>query len=109
MCARAEENKSLLQQYKTPVLLLGGVAAGSLIGAAAPDFGQKPSPIGGSFLNLLFTIAAPLVFVSIACAVGSMVNMRRLASTVVKSPQRPGFRDAARPERRTHTAMPPCR
>lgn len=87
MCACAKETKSLWQQYKTPILLLGGIAVGSLIGAAAPDFGQKLSPIGDIFLNLLFTIVVPLVFVSIACAVGSMANMRRLGkilgSTVV--------------------------
>ena len=70
--------QSLWQQYKTPILLLGGIAAGSLIGVISPGLGQTLKPIGDVFLNLLFTIVVPLVFVSIACAVGTMANMNRL-------------------------------
>lgn len=70
--------QSLWQQYKTPILLLGGIAIGSLIGVISPGLGQTLTPIGDIFLNLLFTIVVPLVFVSIACAVGSMANMNRL-------------------------------
>ena len=44
----------------------------------APNFGTTIKPIGDIFLNLLFTIVVPLVFVSIASAVGSMANMKRL-------------------------------
>ena len=40
--------------------------------------GTTIKPIGDIFLNLLFTIVVPLVFVSIASAVGSMANMKRL-------------------------------
>jgi len=70
--------KTFWQQYKTPILLLGGIALGSLIGVVAPGLGQNLKPVGDIFLNLLFTIVVPLVFVSIACAVGSMANMNRL-------------------------------
>lgn len=81
------QKKTFWEQYKTPILLLGGIAIGSIIGIISPAFGQKLSPLGDIFLNLLFTIVVPLVFVSIACAVGSMANMKRLGkilgSTVV--------------------------
>ncbi|MDE6456927.1 MAG: dicarboxylate/amino acid:cation symporter, partial [Dysosmobacter sp.] len=70
--------QSLWQQYKTPILLLGGIAIGSLIGVISPGLGQTLKPLGDIFLNLLFTIVVPLVFVSIACAVGCMANMARL-------------------------------
>ena len=56
--------QSLWQQYKIPILLLGGIAAGSLIGVISPGLGQTLKPIGDIFLNLLFTIVVPLVFVS---------------------------------------------
>ena len=72
------QKKSFWEQYKMPILLLGGIAIGSIIGIISPAFGQKLKPIGDIFLNLLFTIVVPLVFVSIASAVGSMVNMKRL-------------------------------
>ncbi|MFI3251291.1 MAG: dicarboxylate/amino acid:cation symporter [Eubacteriales bacterium] len=72
------DKKTFWQQYKTPILLLGGIAIGSIIGMISPEFGQALSPIGDIFLNLLFTIVVPLVFVSISSAVGNMVNMKRL-------------------------------
>ena len=72
------QKKSFWEQYKMPILLLGSIAIGSIIGIISPAFGQKLKPIGDIFLNLLFTIVVPLVFVSIASAVGSMVNMKRL-------------------------------
>lgn len=72
------QKKTFWQQYKMPILLLGGTAIGSLIGALAPSFGTKLKPLGDIFLNLMFTIVVPLVFASITSAVGSMVNMRRL-------------------------------
>lgn len=61
-----------------PILLLGGIAIGGLIGIIAPSFGTKLKPLGDIFLNLMFTIVVPLVFASIASAVGTMANMKRL-------------------------------
>ena len=72
------EKKSFWQQYGSLILILGGIIVGALIGAFAPTVGTTIKPIGDIFLNLLFTIVVPLVFVSIASAVGSMANMKRL-------------------------------
>lgn len=72
------KKSSLWQQYKLPILLLGGIGIGSIIGVVSPSLGQALKPVGQIFLNLMFTIVVPLVFVSIASAVGSMANMKRL-------------------------------
>ena len=72
------QKKSFWEQYKMPILLLGGIAIGALIGIIAPDFGTKLKPLGDIFLNLMFTIVVPLVFASITSAVGAMANMKRL-------------------------------
>lgn len=72
------KKSSLWQQYKLPILLLGGIAIGSIIGVVSPSLGQTLKPVGQIFLNLMFTIVVSLVFVSIASAVGSMANMKRL-------------------------------
>ncbi|MGO5354310.1 dicarboxylate/amino acid:cation symporter, partial [Faecalicoccus sp. LCP19S3_E3] len=66
------------KQYGSVLLLLGGILIGSLIGIVSSDFGKVLKPIGDIFLNLLFTIVVPLVFVSITTAVGSMSNLKRL-------------------------------
>ena len=70
--------KKIWDSYKFPLLLLGGIFIGAMIGVI---FGEKAtvlSPLGDIFLNLMFTIVVPMVFVSIATAVGNMVNMKRL-------------------------------
>ena len=72
------QKKSFWQQYGSLILILGGIIIGALIGAFAPNVGTTIKPVGDIFLNLLFTIVVPLVFVSIASAVGTMANMKRL-------------------------------
>ena len=72
------KQKTFWQQYGNLILILGGIIVGALIGAFAPSVGTTIKPVGDIFLNLLFTIVVPLVFVSIASAVGSMANMKRL-------------------------------
>ena len=76
------QKKSFWQQYGSLILILGGIIIGALIGAFAPAVGTTIKPIGDIFLNLLFTIVVPLVFVSIASAVGSMANMKRLGKVL---------------------------
>lgn len=78
MANKATKKKSFWEQYKLPILLLGGIAVGSILGIVSPAAGKFVKPVGDIFLNLLFTIVVPLVFVSIASAVGSMMNMKRL-------------------------------
>ena len=66
------------KSYRFPILLIGAVILGCIIGVV---FGEKAAvlePLGTIFINLMFTIVVPLVFVSIASAVGNMANMKRL-------------------------------
>ncbi len=70
--------KKVWDSYKFPLLLIGGILIGAVIGAV---FGEKAtvlSPLGDIFLNLMFTIVVPMVYISITTAVGNMVNMKRL-------------------------------
>lgn len=61
-----------------PMILLFGIVIGSLLGVFLPEFSKSLKPFGDIFLNLMFTAVVPMVFVSIATAVGNMVNMSRL-------------------------------
>ena len=70
--------KTLWENYRFSITLIIAIAIGSLIGII---FGEKAivlKPFGDIFLNLMFTAVTPLVFITIASAVGSMVNMKRL-------------------------------
>ncbi|WP_313339626.1 dicarboxylate/amino acid:cation symporter [Sedimentibacter sp.] len=70
--------KTVWENYKFSITLIAAIAIGSIIGII---FGEKAivlKPFGDIFLNLMFTAVTPLVFITIASAVGSMVNMKRL-------------------------------
>lgn len=72
------ETKKKKLTWSSPLVLLGGILIGVAIGLINPKFAAAISPLGDIFLNLMFTIVVPMVFVSIATAVGNMVNMQRL-------------------------------
>ena len=72
------DKKKIWESYRFPLSLLAGIFIGALIGVI---FGEKATvlqPVGQIFINLMFTIVVPMVFVSITSAVGSMLNMKRL-------------------------------
>ena len=70
---------------KLPIFLLIGIFVGVIIGIFAPNFATKLKPLGDIFLNLMFTVVVPLVFVSISSAVGSMIDMKRLGNILGKT------------------------
>lgn len=70
--------RSVWKSYKFSIILIVAITIGSIIGIV---FGEKAvvlKPFGDIFLNLMFTVVTPLVFITIASAVGNMVNMKRL-------------------------------
>lgn len=72
-------NKSTIwKNYRFPIILLSGIAIGAVLGIVLGEKAKALAPLGDIFLNLMFTIVVPMVFVSIASAVGNMVNMKRL-------------------------------
>lgn len=72
--------KEIWKSYRFPILLVLGILIGSAFGVIAGEKASVVKPLGDIFLNLMFMIVVPMVFVSISSAVGSMVNMKRLGS-----------------------------
>ncbi len=70
--------KKFWENYKFSLILLLGIFAGGVLGAVLGEKATVLEPIGTIFINLMFTIVVPMVFVSIASSVGSMLNMKRL-------------------------------
>ena len=62
------------KNYGATLLLLLGLAAGGILGAALGAKASALKPVGQLFLNLVFVLVVPLVFFSVA---NSMVVMRR--------------------------------
>lgn len=72
-------NKSTIwKNYRFPIILLLGITIGAILGVVLGEKAKVLAPLGDIFLNLMFTIVVPMVFVSISSAVGNMVNMKRL-------------------------------
>ncbi|MGL5439043.1 MAG: dicarboxylate/amino acid:cation symporter [Filifactoraceae bacterium] len=66
------------KNYGMAISLIIGITIGSILGIVMGEKATVFSPLGDIFLNLMFTIVVPLVFVSISTAVGNMLNMKRL-------------------------------
>ena len=72
------DKKKIWDSYRFPLILLGGIIIGAVLGLVMGEKAKVFEPLGQIFLNLMFTIVVPMVFVSITTAVGNMVNMKRL-------------------------------
>lgn len=72
------DKKKIWDSYRFPLILLGGIIIGAIIGLVMGEKAAVFEPLGQIFLNLMFTIVVPMVFVSITTAVGNMLNMKRL-------------------------------
>ena len=70
--------KSVWESYRFPILLISSIIIGSIIGLIAGEKASVLKPFGDIFMNLMFTAIVPLVFTTIASAVGNMMNMKRL-------------------------------
>lgn len=72
------DKKKIWDSYRFPLILLTGIVIGAIVGIIMGEKAKVFEPLGQIFLNLMFTVVVPMVFVSIATAVGNMVNMKRL-------------------------------
>lgn len=70
--------QNIWQYYKFPIILLSSIIIGSIIGLTLGERAVVLQPLGDIFLNIMFTIVVPLVFVTIASSVANMADMRRL-------------------------------
>lgn len=72
------DKATVWKSYRLPLLLLIGIIIGCILGVVLGKGATVLQPLGDIFLNLMFTIVVPMVFVSISTAVGNMLNLRRL-------------------------------
>lgn len=68
----------MLRNYRFPLLIITGVVIGAVLGLVFGDDVAWLKPFGQVFINMMFTLVVPLVFLSIASAVASMDSAKRL-------------------------------
>ena len=66
------------KNYRFPLTIIAAILLGSIIGTVWGTKANVLKPLGDIFLNLMFTAVVPLVFSTIASAVGNMTNRTRL-------------------------------
>ena len=69
---------SFLKNYKSILLLLGGILAGSILGLVFGKGVEVIKPLGDIFLNLLFTAIIPLIFFTIASSIATLEKTEKL-------------------------------
>lgn len=73
-----ESFKKIWKNYRFTILLFLSIIIGASIGLVMGEDAKVLKPIGDVFLNLMFTIVVPLVFVTISSSVSSMLDLKRL-------------------------------
>lgn len=74
--------RTILKNYSSLLLLLGGIIAGSILGLIFGKRVEVIKPIGDIFLNLLFTAVIPLVFFAIASAIANVDPGQKLGKVM---------------------------
>lgn len=75
--------KEVLKNYSGIILLLLGIAIGSIIGIVAPQIVDYIKPLGDIFLNLLFVSVVPLVFFAVSNSIASLEQQSKFGKIIV--------------------------
>jgi Na+/H+-dicarboxylate symporter len=78
---------NFLKNYKSIILLLGGIITGSILGLIFGEQVEIIKPLGDIFLNLLFTAIIPLIFFTISASISNLEKTEKLGKlfTIVMS------------------------
>ena len=75
--------KEVLKNYSGILLLLLGIAVGSVIGIVAPQVVDYLKPLGDIFLNLLFVSVVPLVFFAVSNSIASLEQQSKFGKIMM--------------------------
>ena len=70
--------KNFLKTYKSVIILLAAIIIGAIVGIVFKEKAAVLSPLGDIFLNLMFIIIVPLIFLSITTSISKMKQPKRL-------------------------------
>lgn len=70
--------KKILKTYKSTLILLGSIILGGVIGMIFKEQALFLKPFGDVFINLLFIVIVPLIFLTITSGIIKMANPKRL-------------------------------
>ena len=77
--------KKIFKNYKMTLLLLLAIILGAVVGLTFGEDAAVLSPLGDLFLNLLFIIIVPLIFLTITTSIAKMKQPKRLSKIIRRS------------------------
>ena len=73
---------SILKNYKNSLILICSIIIGGIIGLVWGEDAKVLAPLGDLFLNMLFVIIVPLIFLTISTSIAKMKEPKRLGKIV---------------------------
>ena len=78
------KKKSVWEAYRFSIILVGAILIGSLVGIKMGPKAVMFKPLGDLFINGMFMVVVPLVFVTLSGSISAMSDMARLGK-ILKS------------------------
>ena len=75
--------KNFLKTYKSVIILLAAIIIGAIVGIVFKEKAAVLSPFGDIFLNLMFVVIVPLIFLSISTSIARMKQPKRLGKIMI--------------------------
>ena len=72
-----------LKNYKSMLIMLGGIIIGGLVGLIWGEGASALSPLGDLFLNMLLIVVVPLIFLTITSSIYKMRQPKRIGKILV--------------------------
>lgn len=70
--------KSFLKNYKQTLILLAAIIIGAIVGLCCGEKATFLSPLGDIFINLMFIIIVPLIFLTISTSIAKVSQPKRV-------------------------------
>ena len=70
--------KSFLKNYKQTLILLAAIIIGAIVGLCCGEKATILSPLGDIFINLMFIIIVPLIFLTISTSISKISQPKRV-------------------------------
>ena len=75
--------KNFFKTYKSVIILLAAIIIGAIVGIVFKEKAAVLSPLGDIFLNLMFVVIVPLIFLSISTSISKMKQPKRLGKIMI--------------------------
>ena len=74
--------KKIWSNYKQTIILLGALIIGAIVGLVWGEKAAVLSPFGDLFMNLMFVIIVPLIFLTITTSIAKIKQPKRLGKVI---------------------------